>query len=119
MALEKFDEITKIDEAIDGALTVLHNLKETDESYGKVVDQLTKLMKIKEMIGNLQLKHKEAQLRSAELVFKQMEADKPDRVSKEVWATLAANLVGIGMIIGYERVNVIASKALGFVMRAR
>jgi hypothetical protein len=41
------------------------------------------------------------------------------RVSPDVLATVAANLIGIGMILHYERANVIASKALGFVQKLR
>jgi hypothetical protein len=41
------------------------------------------------------------------------------RVSPDVRATIIANLVGIGMIIHHERVNVIASKALSFVAKLK
>ena len=41
------------------------------------------------------------------------------RVSPDVLATVATNLVGIAMIIHHERANVIASKALGFVQKLR
>jgi hypothetical protein len=41
------------------------------------------------------------------------------QVSPDTKATIAANLLGIGMIIGFERANVITSKALGFILRAR
>lgn len=48
------------------------------------------------------------------------EADaKPDRLSKDTLAIVAGNIAGIMLIIGYERVNVIASKALAFVMKSR
>lgn len=41
------------------------------------------------------------------------------RVSPDVLATILANLAGIGLIISHERVNVIASKALSFVMKLK
>lgn len=41
------------------------------------------------------------------------------RVSPDTLALVGANLAGIVMIIGYERMNVIASKALGFVSKLR
>jgi hypothetical protein len=44
---------------------------------------------------------------------------KPTRISPETRATIAANLIGILMIIRHEDVNVISSKALGFVLRPR
>lgn len=41
-------------------------------------------------------------------------------VSKETWATIGANLLGILLIIHHEHANVITSKALGiFVTRLR
>lgn len=48
-----------------------------------------------------------------------MEKDKPSSVSKETLVTVGANLLGIFMIIKHEHVNVITSKALGFVLRTR
>lgn len=130
MDLEEFPELEKLNEAIDGTLTVLHNLQETSEDYDKVTEQLSRLMKIKQMILELSLKADETKnkeyereetfaLKKRELDLKLKELEKPDRVSKETWAVVAANLIGIGMIIGHERVNVIASKALGFIMKSR
>lgn len=103
--IEKFEEVTKLNESIDGALTVLQGLPETSDEYEKVVDQLAKLMKIKSQI--------------VETHLKVSENEKPDRISKDTLAVIGANLVGIAMIIGYERANIIASKALGFIMRSR
>lgn len=48
-----------------------------------------------------------------------MEKEKPSSVSKDTLVTVAANLAGIFMIIRHEHVNVITSKALGFVIRSR
>ena|SRR4249919_1471088 len=45
--------------------------------------------------------------------------EKADSVSKDTIAVIGANLLGILMIIKHENVNVIASKALGFVARLR
>lgn len=58
-------------------------------------------------------------LRKRELDMKKSEAEKPDRISKETWAAIGANLAGIVLILGHERANVIASKALGFVLKSR
>lgn len=50
----------------------------------------------------------------------QQHATKRDsRVSADVLATIAANLVGIIVIVKHEQANVIASKALGFVQKLR
>lgn len=40
-------------------------------------------------------------------------------ISPDVVLTTACNLIGIGMIVEYERVHVIASKALSFVLKTR
>ena len=47
------------------------------------------------------------------------EEQKSRPVSKDTLATIGGNLLGILMIIKHERVNVITSKALGFVIRSR
>lgn len=44
---------------------------------------------------------------------------KPDRVSKETLATIAANLGGIVAILSYEHAHVLGSKALGFVLKSK
>lgn len=41
------------------------------------------------------------------------------KVSPDTVAIVAGNLAGILIIIGYEKVHVISSKALGFVLRGR
>lgn len=43
----------------------------------------------------------------------------PDVVSANTMATIAANLLGIVLVIGYERTHVITSKALGFVLKTK
>ena len=53
------------------------------------------------------------------LVMMQTAERQTHRVSPDVLATIAANLAGIGLIIGHERVNVIASKALSFVTKLK
>jgi hypothetical protein len=40
-------------------------------------------------------------------------------VSWETIAIIAGNLLGIALILNHERVNVVTSKALGFVMKGR
>lgn len=42
---------------------------------------------------------------------------KPDVISKEVWATIGANLAGIAIILSHERTHIIASKAFGLVKK--
>jgi ribosomal protein L18E len=40
-------------------------------------------------------------------------------VSRDTVVIVAGNLLGIGMILGFERASVVTSKALGFVLRGR
>lgn len=42
-----------------------------------------------------------------------------NHISRDTLATIAANLVGIVVILHYERVDVVASKALSFVQKLR
>lgn len=39
------------------------------------------------------------------------------RVSPDTLATIIANLLGIGIIVGHERTHIVTSKALGFVRK--
>jgi septal ring factor EnvC (AmiA/AmiB activator) len=103
------------------ALEVDNKRKDAFEALGQKTEQ-----------WNSELSHKERELdqkmAEAENTFalKKRELDdrreadaKPDRLSKDTLAIVAGNIAGIMLIIGYERVNVIASKALAFVMKSR
>jgi hypothetical protein len=52
-----------------------------------------------------------------ERLYEMVDKDKPPTVSKDVWATVAANLIGIILVIKHENVNVITSKAFNLVTR--
>lgn len=41
------------------------------------------------------------------------------KVSKDTLVIVGANLLGIALILGYEQMHVVSSKALGFVIRGR
>lgn len=74
---------------------LLVSLKEDDpetEEYATILDQLTKLYAIKN-------------------------ENRSRRVSPDTLATIAANLLGISIIVGYERTHIITSKALGFIRK--
>jgi hypothetical protein len=88
------NEPSALDEEI---ARLLKEMSETDmesDEYSKLTDHFVKLYKLKAETG-----HK--------------------GVSSDTWALIAANLVGIAFIIGYERANVITSKALSFVSKLR
>lgn len=84
-------ENPKLDSAIDEALT---DLSPYDEEYLDKVKALDTLYKLKEISS-------------------------PKRVSPDTLVIVAGNLLGIALIIRHENVNVVTSKALGFVMKAR
>jgi hypothetical protein len=50
-------------------------------------------------------------------LYKLQAIDKPDRVSSDTKALIAANLAGILVIINHERAHVITSKALTYLPR--
>lgn len=58
-------------------------------------------------------------LTSAERVHGMMDIKRSSPVSRETLLTVGANILGILLIIKHEDVNVITSKALGFVIRVR
>lgn len=82
----------KLQFAIDDALGSLQTRDPDSKEYAAVVDQVVKLYSVK---------------------------PKNDKISKDALVTVAANLFGILMIVGYERANVVTSKAMGFVQKLR
>ena len=47
------------------------------------------------------------------------EIKQSNSISKETWVAVGANLLGIGMIVGYERAHVLVSKALPLIFKIR
>lgn len=66
----------------------------TSEEYGVILERIVKLHKIEQ-------------------------DNKPNRVDPNTAALIAANILGIVLIIRHEDVNVISSKALSFVLKPR
>jgi hypothetical protein len=58
-------------------------------------------------------------LSNVERIHEMMDIKNPSPVSRETLLTVGANILGILLIIKHEDVNVITSKALGFVIRVR
>lgn len=54
-----------------------------------------------------------------ELMDKRKQLDEKKTVSPDTMAVIAGNLLGILLILTYEKANVITTKALGFVLRGR
>lgn len=85
---------TVLDVAIETALEKLNDLNPGTKEYTVHLDQIAKLMLFKEKTT-------------------------PKRVSPDTVAIVAGNLAGILMIVSYERVHIVTSKALGFVIKSR
>jgi hypothetical protein len=83
-----------LEKAVNTALNQLNYYETGSEEYARTMDALVKLHKMKE-------------------------EEKPSSVSKDTMAIIAANLLGIFMIITHERVNVITSKAFGLLLRPK
>jgi len=84
---------TGLEKTIDTLLDRMAVVECDSTEYAQMADQLVKLYKLKEI-------------------------DAPKRISPDTKALIAGNLAGIVLIIGYERANVITSKALGFVLKS-
>ena len=83
-----------VDKAIDSILLRMENEDHDSEEFLKLTALMTKLAQLKAQ-------------------------NAPARVSPDTVLLVLGNLAGIVLILHYEKVNVVASKALGFVMRAR
>jgi hypothetical protein len=115
--------VPTLDEAIINALRSLEKDDPVTDDYTKVVDQLAKLYKMKEIENNYNLKLQEMNHNYAhgevEHDLKSRELDNFDRLSKAQLATILANLAGIAVIMTHERTHIIVTKALGFVSKLK
>lgn len=87
-------EPTKLEKAIDDLLDDMDTVTGDSDEYTKMAENLVRLTKIVSEKTKIQIS--------------------PDTV-----LAVAGNLAGILLILNYERVNVVATKALGFVHKAR
>lgn len=54
-----------------------------------------------------------------ESLYEMKKSDRSSRVSPDALLAVAGNLLGIGLILQYERLHIVTSKALGFVLKAK
>ena len=85
-----------LDEAIERVLASMQNVETDSEEYGTLIGRLDKLH-----------------------AMKIAEKDNRHRVSADTMLTVGANILGILMILGHERVNVVTSKALSFIVKPK
>lgn len=84
----------KLEKAMDELVVQLGDHPESSDEYGAILERMSKLHKIQE-------------------------DRKPESISPNTALTVAANLIGIAVIVRHEHLNVITSKALSFVLRPR
>lgn len=95
MKITKKIKRTKLEKEIDQVLEELSYVSAGSEEYEIIVKNLAALYEVK---------GKEKTRNS---------------IAPDTLAVVAGNLLGIIMILGYEKANVITSKALGFVLKGR
>lgn len=86
-----------LDEAIELLLLEMKNLQAYDPKYSACVDQLAKLYDIQ----------------------KSLEKDNKKILSYDQLLAVGGNLLGILLILNFERAGIVTSKALSFVMKAK
>lgn len=92
--ITKQKELTELEQIIKRNEDTLLNMDPKSKEYATVVENLDTLYSIKK-------------------------EEKGGTISKEAIAGIVANLLGIGLILGHERLHVISTKALGFVFKRR
>lgn len=91
-------ETHPLDETIENLISEIKNLEVGTDKYNTAVVSLKTLM----------------ELRAAEQAVAKQHLVSPEKI-----ADIAANLLGIGLILGFEKANVVTSKGLGFVPRIK
>ena len=92
------DDTHQLDGVIAGLIDEIDSMPIGDENYAPAIESLRVLM----------------EARTADKAAKTKLT-----VSNDVIVQAVTHLLGIGMILGFEKANVITSKALGFVPRTR
>lgn len=92
MLFIKQKEPTGLDLAIAEVLSDMKGFTSDADEYSAMVEQLVKLHAMKE-------------------------CEKPNGVSKDTVLIVAGNLLGIVMILSFERTNVITTRALQFMLK--
>lgn len=90
----KKDKQTKLEKEIDAVIRQMSALSADSEKYTAMAENLERLYKAKSY-------------------------DSTSRISPDTVAVIAGNLLGIMLILGYEKTNIVTSKAMGFVLRGR
>lgn len=136
------DEFAKMVEQ----LSMLYRIKEIDVNFKlKIIDSKQKqidgenartrqrdeyALKVRESEENATFRKDEFDLKMREvttsIALKELEIEAKEKTLKNLYgispdtlAIIAANLAGIGLILSYERFNIVTSKAIGFIQKLR
>lgn len=82
----------QLDAAIERVMTLMSDESPSTDTYEQMNNQLQKLYAIKN-------------------------ENRSRRVSPDTLANICANLLGIGVVVGYEQKHIITTKALGFIKK--
>lgn len=94
MAFKKQKELSKLDVAIADVLSDMRGFTSDADEYSAMVEQLVKLHALKE-------------------------AETPKKLDKDTILIVAGNLVGIAMILSFEKTHVITTKAIQFMLKPK
>ena len=94
ISMNKKDKRSNLEKEIDNVLGHMSELDPDSKEYSAMASNLERL-------------------------FSAKSKEKDRKISPDTLAVIAGNLLGIGLILTYEKVNVIATKALGFVIKGR
>jgi len=94
MLFTKKDKRTKIEQAMDVCLEKMDTFDPSTKDYKDTIDSLSLLIEAKN-------------------------AKAKGEISKDTLVVVAGNLAGILLILNFERLGIITSKSLGFVIKGR
>lgn len=92
--MHRKDKRTNLEQEIDTVLSRMREVGVKSDEYPQLLEYLERLTLAKSKLPS-------------------------KKVSPDTIAVVIGNLVGIGFILGYEKIGAITSKALGFVIRGR
>lgn len=87
-------ELSSLEQEIETLIDEMSYYPRNSDEYSQMANQLVKLYSLKE-------------------------TDSKRRITPDTLAIVAGNLLGIILIVGHERMNVVTSKALNFILKLR
>jgi hypothetical protein len=94
MLIRRTEHETGLEKAINDILVQMSTTSPDNKEYSAMCDQLVKLYELKKI-------------------------DLPQQVSPDTLVIVAGNLLGILLIVNYEKMEILTSKALSLVLRLR